>query len=52
MHIDYPLVEYLRNTLGSKTYLFKLVGVLNSHIRKPIPSLGYLVIKHHRSTLL
>jgi hypothetical protein len=52
MHMHYPLVGYPRNTLGSKTYILKLVGVLHNHIRKPIPSLGYLIIKHHGSTLL
>ncbi len=51
MHMHYPLVRYLRNTLGSKTYILKLVGVLHS-TRKPIPSLGCSIIKHHGSTLL
>jgi hypothetical protein len=35
MHMDYPLIRYPRNTLGSKTYLLKLAGVLHSHTRKP-----------------
>jgi hypothetical protein len=52
MHMHYPLVRYLRNTLGSKTYLLKLVGVLHSHTREPISSLGYSIIKLHGFTLL
>ncbi len=37
MHMDYPFVRYPKNTLGSKTYLLKLVGVLHNHTNKPIP---------------
>jgi hypothetical protein len=44
MHMHYPLVGYLRNTLGSKTYLLKLARVLHNHTRKPILSLGYSII--------
>jgi hypothetical protein len=52
MHMYYPLVRDPINTLGSKTYLLKLAKVLHSDTRKPILSLGYSIIKHHRSTLL
>jgi hypothetical protein len=51
MHMHYPLVRYPKNTLSSKTYLFKLARVLHSHTRKPILSLGYSIIKHYGSTL-
>jgi hypothetical protein len=47
MRMHYPLVEYPKNTLGFKTYLLKLVGILHNHIRRPIP-----LIKHHGFTLL
>jgi hypothetical protein len=52
MHMYYPFVKGPKNTLGSKTYLLKLARVLHSDTRKPLLSLGYLIIKHHRSTLL
>ncbi len=50
-----PLSRYPINTLGSITYFLTCGGVLctlTKPPRKPIPSLGYLVIKHHGSTLL
>jgi hypothetical protein len=52
MHMHYPLVGYPRNTLGSKIYLFKLAKVLHNHVRKPISSLRYSIIKHNGFTLL
>jgi len=52
MHMHYPLVGYPKNTLGSKTYILKLAWVLHNHTKELIPSLRYLVIKHHGSTLL
>jgi hypothetical protein len=52
MHMHYPLVGYPKNTLASKTYLLKLVGVLHNPTRKSISSLRYSIIKHHGFTLL
>jgi hypothetical protein len=33
MHMHYPLAGYLKNTLGSITYLLKLARVLHSHTK-------------------
>jgi len=50
-----PLSRYPRNTLGSITYLLTCGGVLHSltkTYKETNTSLGYLIIKHHGSTLL
>jgi hypothetical protein len=36
MHMHCPLVGYPKNTLGSKTYILKLVGVLQNHTKELI----------------
>jgi hypothetical protein len=50
-----PFSRYPKSTLGSITYFLNLAKyyiVIPKPTRKPIPSLGYLIIKHHGFTIL